>query len=118
MAKLRRHLPKSVFVILGLSLFISLIYVGFRTLYPAQSSQIMAITPSDLTYGDTTITGILQKDAPVGAAGKYFVTLLDMRVVMLDVQGLDALLGQTVTVAGVLTPDPLSMTVSSITQIK
>ena len=98
----------------------SLTYAGFRYLYPRQPANIFAITPASIEYGDTTITGILRKDVPVGQAGNYLLILSDNRAVLLDAQGLDSLLGNSVTVTGYLMPAegdlfPMTMNVSSLT---
>jgi len=114
----RRPSSKPLYVILGLSLFIALAYVGFRTLYPPQPSSIFLITPTPLEYGDTTISGTLRKDSPVGQDGNFLLILDDSRPILLDVKGLDNLLGLSVSVTGYLLPVdgdiPMSMTVSSI----
>lgn len=115
MAKIRRVSRKPIYVILVFSLIIALGYAGFIYLYPPQSSQIMEITPLSLVEGEAIITGILQKDSPAGESGNYVVILSDMRAVVLDVQGIDALLGQTVSVTGILALDPPAMSVDSIT---
>ena len=106
MAKSRARRPSSkpLYAILGLSLFIALAYVGFRTLYPPQPSSIFLISPTLLEYGDTTVSGTLRKDSPVGQDGNYLLILDDSRPVLLDVKGIDNLLGQYVSVQGTLLP--------------
>lgn len=114
MSKLRHTSPKPLYFVLGFFFLGVIVYCIFRYLYPPQKSQIMAINPALLYYGQTTITGILQKDSPDGIKGKYVVILSDMRAVTLDIQGLDPLLTELVSVSGLLSPNPLSMKVSSI----
>jgi hypothetical protein len=104
MAKIRRVSRKPLYIILTVSLVIALGYAGFNYLYPPQSSQIMEIAPISLTYGNTTITGILQKDSPLNQPGAFILVLPDMRVVFLDAQGIDGLVGKVVGVSGYLTP--------------
>ena len=108
-----------MFIILGLSLTVAIAYSAWNTYFRPTSLTIMAIEPISLTYGDTTISGTLQKDSPVGQDGIFLLSLSDMRVITLDVQGIDNLLGLSVSVSGVLTPakdsqSPLTMTVKSI----
>lgn len=73
---------------------------------------------SDLEYGNTTIEGILKKDSPVGVKGQYMIVLDDLRPILLDIVGIDSLLGQTVTAKGYLSPGegvlPITMSVSEI----
>jgi hypothetical protein len=117
MAKLRRVSRKPLYTILLVSLLISIVYASFTYFYAPQPTQIMEISPIALTEGEATITGILQKDSPAGQEGNYIIILSDMRAVLLDVQGLDSLLGKTVSASGILALDPPAMSVSTITQI-
>jgi hypothetical protein len=119
MSKTRRVSRKPMFIILGLSLTIAIGFSVWNTYFRPTPLTIMAIEPVSLTYGDTTISGTLQKDAPIGEDGTFFLVLPDMRVVMLDVQGIDSLLGLSVSVSGELAPaatstDPITMTVKTI----
>ncbi len=118
-SRARRLSSKPLYLILGLSLFIALAYVGFRTLYPPQPSSIFLINPTTLEYGDTTISGTLRKDSPIGQDGNYLLILDDSRPILLDVKGLDNLLGFPVTAQGYLLPadnnNPMFMTIKSIT---
>lgn len=117
--RLHRASRKPLYLILSLSLIIALAYVGFRTLYPPQPSSIFLINPTNLEYGDTTVSGTLRKDSPVGQDGNYLLVLDDSRPVFLDVKGLDHLLGFSISVTGYLSPadgdTPISMTVNTIT---
>jgi hypothetical protein len=108
-----------MYFILGLSLVLAIGFSVWNTYYRAQPVNIMAIEQTPLTYGDTTISGTLQKDSPVGEDGAFFLVLSDMRVVMLDVTGIDSLLGLAVSVSGELAPattatGPITMTVKTI----
>lgn len=117
--RLRRASRKPLYVILALSLFIAISYVGFRTLYPPTPASIFLVDTIPLEYGDTTISGTLRKDSPVGEDGKYLLILSDSRPVLLDAQGVDNLLGLSISVTGYLLPTdgdtPISMTVNTIT---
>lgn len=98
----------------------ALTYAGYKYFMPApQSAEIFLITPASLEYGDTTISGVLRKDTAVGQKGNYLVILADSRPVLLDIQGLDNLLGAEVSVSGYLTPSDsdslISMKVNSLT---
>ena len=99
----------------------ALSYAGFRYLYPPQPADIFIIDPViNLEYGDTTVTGELRKGVPVGQDGEFLLILPDSRVIVLDVAGLDHLIGSLVTVSGYLSPTvdrslPMYMTVKSLT---
>lgn len=102
-----------------LSLMLALGYVGFRYLYPPQSADIFVIgQATPLEYGDTTVTGTLTKDSPLGEPGTYLLVLPDSQIIVLEINGLDALVGTKVTVTGILLPAasaiPMTMTVDSI----
>jgi len=108
-----------MYLILALSLTIAIGYSVWNTYFRAQPINIMAIEQVPLSYGDTTLTGTLQKDSPAGVDGHFILALPDMRVVELGVQGVDSLIGFTVSVSGVLSPSvasaaPLTMTVNTI----
>ena len=111
---------KPLYIILALSLALSIGYVSLRPYFTPQSPQIMAIDPSiSLTYGDTTVSGILQKDSPVAKPGNFILVLPDLRTIVLDVQGLDSLIGKPVSVSGNLSPAPdtnsaMTMTVTQV----
>lgn len=101
----------------------ALTYTGFRYLYPPQSADIFVVESTPLQYGDTTITGELRKDAPVGEEGNFLLVLPDSRVIVLDVTGIDHLVGTTVSVAGYLSPTvdrslPMYMTVQSLSVLE
>lgn len=123
MSKSRRSSrPKTrwslVFLLLGSFTLSYAIFKYFTRPTQPQSVGIFAITPSSLEYGDTTITGTLRKDSPIGQAGQYILVLPDARPILLDIDGLDNLLGSTVAVTGYLLPadgvQPMTMTVNSI----
>ena len=106
MAKSRRVSRKPIYIILALSLVISIAYLYFRP----QKVQIMAIDPVPLQFGvTTTISGGLHKDP----SGNFVLVLPDRRAVTLNVRGLDSLDGSPVSVTGKLSQD-LSMIVSEI----
>jgi len=102
-------------LIIILLLASSMTFAGFKYLVSrAEPAPIFKITPTSIKYGDTTITGTLQKDAPAGQSGNFILALSDMRIITLDVQGIDHLIAVPATVTGVLSPD-MTMTVQSIT---
>ncbi len=107
-----------------LALAVALSYGGFKYLYPTQKAEIFAIDPAiTLEYGDTNVSGELRKSTPVGQKGDYLLVLLDTRVIVLDVDGLDHLLGKQVSVAGYLSPTvdkslPMYMQVKSLTVLE
>lgn len=117
---MKRNPPKtrwSLLVILIIASFAT--YLGLKYLTPKpESAGIFLVASPDLTYGETTISGVLTKDAPAGKKGSFILVLPDSRPVVLDLTGLDAFLGQNVEVAGMLIPadeiSPLMMTVKSI----
>ena len=101
-----------------------LVLVGFlvyRSTRPTpESAVVFVVTP--LSYGDTTLTGTLRKDAPVGAAGNFLLILSDGRPIALDSQGIDPLIGAKVTADGFLSPPATTgemptMNVTSITPV-
>jgi len=113
----RKSSRKSLYLILGLSLTLALGYVAYRSMLTP--SDIFVIQESPVTYGDTTVTGTLRKDTAVGEVGNYILVLDDGRPVLLDAQGLDGLLGATVSVSGTLSPSanslsPMTMIVNTI----
>lgn len=119
MVKTRRASRKPLYIILAFSLVVALGYAGFNYLYPPQSSQIMAITPAEISYGHTVVTGKLIKDAPLGKNGNYLIALQDMRVIYLTAGNIDGLVGSEVMASGLLSPpknpgDPMIMVVSAI----
>lgn len=118
MSKSRRVSRKPFVIILALSLVIAIGYSVWNNYFRPTPVTIMAINPVPLTYGDTTISGTLQKDSSAGEDGNFLLVLSDMRVVMLDVMGIDNLLGLSVSVSGELSPatttSPLTMTVKTI----
>jgi len=113
----RKSSRKSLYLILGLFLTLALGYVAYRSMLTP--SDIFVIQESPVTYGDTTVTGTLRKDTAVGEVGNYILVLDDGRPVLLDAQGLDGLLGATVSVSGTLSPSadslsPMTMIVNTI----
>ncbi|HBD02083.1 MAG: hypothetical protein UX63_C0032G0004 [Microgenomates group bacterium GW2011_GWB1_46_7] len=120
MAKLRRrsHLPLSYFLIPLFLLIVVLGYGYYRSL--VQPSNIFVIEETAIQYGDTTVNGILRKDTVIGESGTYILVLPDGRPILLDVQGLDNLVGSSVIVTGNLSPaidtlSPMTMIVNTIT---
>ncbi|MFZ2200033.1 MAG: hypothetical protein WAV40_04565 [Microgenomates group bacterium] len=118
---MKRRVHKTRWNLIILLLIASVLsYAGYKYLLPhPQSAEIFLITPASLDYGDTTISGVLRKDTAVGEKGNYLVILPDSRPVLLDIQGLDNLIGAEVSVTGYLTPldgeSLISMKVSSLT---
>ena len=81
-----------------------------------QPVNIMVIDSLPIKFGDTTISGGLHKDIN----GNFIIVLPDLRVVTLDVRGIDNLVGIPVTVAGILYPakdssSTMTMAVEKIT---
>lgn len=108
---------RPLLIILVVSLFIAIGYTVYRA--QSQPSEVFLVQPVPLTYGDTSLTGTLLKDAPAGEPGQFLLVLSDTRPILLDVQGLDHLLGQQVMVTGILSPggsttDPAVMTVHEL----
>jgi hypothetical protein len=104
----------SIVVITGYAIFN--IYIS-RQIKPAE---ILIINPPSVESGNTTISGILRKDSPAGKAGKYILLLGDGSPVLLDIKGLDTLIGMKVFAIGYLYPatesNPImSMAVTKIT---
>lgn len=65
----------------------------------------MEISPqASFIYGNTILSGTLQKDSPAGQQGNYILVLSDLRVVVLDIPEADLLLGKMVTAEGDLVP--------------
>lgn len=111
--KSRRNLIAIIIFVGALS------YAGFRYLYPPKPANIFLINPVPIQYGDTTITGKLQKDTAIGIEGNYLLVLADGKLILLDIQGLDSFVGQSITISGTLSPAsakglPMTMTITSI----
>jgi hypothetical protein len=107
-------------LIIILIIFGAISYAGLKYFMPApQQADIFAITPVEIQYGETTVSGVLRKDSPAGGEGNYLLELDDMRIIVLEVSGVDNLLGQNILVSGILSPatselHPMSMLVSLI----
>lgn len=118
---MKRSAPKTRWnLIIILIIFGAISYAGYKYFMPTpQQADIFAITPASLTYGETTVSGILQKDSAVSSSGNYLLILSDSRPITLDVKGLDNLLGLSVNVSGFLLPadqyGPMFMQVKTIT---
>ncbi len=116
----RRGSRQSIFIILGLSLVLSLGFVYFKSQKTdsPQSAGIFVVTSAP-TYGDTSISGVLRKDAPAGSPGKYILVNEDGVPIILDSTGVDNLIGSPVVVKGNLSRSvdgvaPMTMKVVSI----
>ena len=110
-------------LIIILIIFGAISYAGLKYFMPApQQADIFAIMPDQLTYGNTTVDGVIQKDAPAGEQGVYFLALPDFRHITLEITGIDNLLGLHVSVNGYLEPatenSPIKMLVTSVRVIK
>ena len=118
MAKSRaKKSRKSLYLLIIFILLASLGYGYYRSL--VQPSNIFVIEETPITYGDTVVTGTLRKDTVVGQSGNYLLVLNDGRPILLDAQGLDGLLGSSVTATGYLSPaesslSPMTMTIKTI----
>jgi hypothetical protein len=102
-SRVRSSRPKTrwnLIIILVVACILS--YAGYKyfTRQKPQPLNIMVIAPSELTFGDTTISGGLHKDAN----GDFVLVLPDRRTIKLDVNGVDSLDGSPVTVSGYLVP--------------
>lgn len=93
-------------------------YFGSRDSRP-QGLEINVIQESDMQYGDTVLTGLLQKDTAPGIEGNYLLILGNNKLVLLDIQNIDYLVGAAVSVSGFLSPantagQPMTMSVRDI----
>jgi hypothetical protein len=110
--------PLTVLIVFGIISYSGYIY------FKSQKTQanIFAITPSVITYGNATVTGVLRKDSAVEESGNYLLILDDSRPILLDVKGLNHLLGNKVSISGYLleenTQRPLFMKVTEITLLE
>lgn len=120
---MKRSRPKTRWsLIVILLVAATLTYTLFRYLYPPQPADIFLIDSASLNYGETTLTGVLNKNAPAGEEGDYLLVLPEGNVIVLDVEGVDNLLGLTISAQGFLLPpietiSPINpyMRVSSVT---
>lgn len=105
-SRVRTARPKTRWsLIIILLLACALTYVGYKYFFPKpQSSNIFVVTTPTLQYGNTTLTGRLQKDSPMGETGNYLLILPDGRPVLLDSKNLDPIIGLNATVSGILSP--------------
>lgn len=113
---------------LQLAIFIigitTLSFVAIRSLLPKpQSADIFLVSDSAVVEGETTLTGVLLKDSPVGEPGGFFLALEDGKPVSLDIEGMDHLIGVSVSLTGHLTPSlganlPMVMQVNSLTTLE
>jgi hypothetical protein len=119
---MKHRTPKTRWnLIIILIIFGAISYAGYKYFMPKpQQADIFAITPDSLNYGETTVIGELRKTAPAGEVGEYLLALPDSRVIVLDISGVDHLVGQTVILKGELFPSAgpgqhLSMKVAKLT---
>jgi len=121
MSKSRHVSRKPLYLILALSLTLAIAYSVWNVYFRPTPVNIMAIAPASLTFGNTTISGTIQKTTPIDQPGTYFLTLPDMRVVLLyNVSGLNEIVGRPASISGFLTQSsstsyPLGMSVKTIT---
>ncbi len=103
MTKAIRVDRKPLYIILSLSLLISIGYVSFRYMYPAQLAAPVTIDViSTLSYGPVELDGVIQKDAPLGVKGTYILVADSTNLMVIDQQGLDGLVGQKVHAKGIM----------------
>lgn len=104
---MKRSKPKTRWLLVSILIAASaLTYFGYRYfLQPptAQPADIFMIA-SELEYGDTTISGLIQKDTTLNKEGKYYLVLEDGHVIELLSSGLDSMVNRQVTAYGYLTP--------------
>lgn len=98
---------------------LGLIYGGLVKM-PSQSNPNVNIISSPLTYGEVTLSGILQKDAPLSAAGKYYLSISDGHTIQIMASNLDKYVNKQVEIAGNLSPatEDLNLPILSFTTIK
>lgn len=107
---------KEIFLV---SLTLIVLFFAYTLLYQPTKVAINQVTTSDLSYGNTVLTGVLIKDSPVGKDGKYLLALPDMRTILLTADRLDDSVGKTVQISGLLSPaldsnTPMVMVVNEI----
>ena len=105
---------------IGSAIIVALVIGGVYAFRP-QKASIFEVNTIKLVYGPASLTGTVQKDAPLGATGNYLLVLSDGQTIKLDVKSIDMLVGQKVTIKGDLYPaipinDLPRMVVSEIMQ--
>lgn len=100
--KSSRAIHRPFLTILGISIVLAVMVTVWKSTRP-KPIEIMAIDPVPLEYGSTMISGVVQKDSNSAEGGVFLLALADGRAVILDVQGIDHLVGLNVSVKGNLT---------------
>jgi hypothetical protein len=96
---------KSKSVLIGL-LAVVVLAIVLVTRTVQKNTNVLTINEvAILSYGPTTLEGILLKETPAGVPGSYLLAIPDGSVIELNVESsIDALLGQLVLVTGTLVP--------------
>lgn len=117
MSKSRHVSPRSVYIILGLSLFVALGYSLWNLYLRPLPAPASIDVISSLSYGPVELDGVIQKDAPLGAKGEYILVVSSSNILVLDQQGLDPLVGVRVHVTGTMIPQTVSSGGKNILQL-
>lgn len=93
-------------------------YFGYRQFRAVEEPVSIFEIGSAFEYGDTSLTGVIRQSSSFEEDGTFILSLADSRPVLLDVGGLENLVGTSVLVTGFLNPPdgeiPMTMQVSSI----
>ena len=108
-----RTKTKPLLWFLGICFAITTGLVIMRIYYPPQSADIFLVGEPQLTYGDTVVSGILREGSE-----SYVLELPSNQVIELDVEGIDNLLYQTITVYGYLSVDEYGNNIMQVSQIE
>lgn len=105
-------------IIISLIILGGLAYSLYRVV-PRETAEIFVVS-EPLTYGETSVTGILRKDSPVGEPGLYILAESTGRAIILDIADADPMIGLDVTVSGFLTPavDSASLPVMTVSEMR
>ncbi len=70
-----------------------------------QKADIFLIEDGASQYGETEITGKVQKDTAIGVEGNYFLLTTENKYILIDTQEeMDGFIGNKVTIKGFQTP--------------
>ena len=99
----RRKSRKLLFIALGASVVLAFGYLLLRPYLTPTPADIFVIDAPILQPGRTTISGTLIKETSSGGKDSFLLTNQYSQVILLDLEGLDSLLGN-VSVKGILVP--------------
>lgn len=92
-------------IIISLILLGGIVYSLYRVVPRSLQQPLdVFVIEEPVVYGETTITGNLYKDAAIGKPGNYYLATDNNKAFMLDVTGVDQMVGLSVTVSGYLYP--------------